>query len=65
MFYGTRNIVLRKFCYPNIVKLEGLVTSEVSYSSYVDFENMEHDLAEIGTCPRIMFIELPTSLDLS
>ena len=65
MFYGTINIVLSKFYYPNIVKLEGLVTSDVSYSSYLVFDYMEHDLAAIATCPKIMFIELPTSLDSS
>lgn len=49
--------VLRRLDHPNIVKLEGLVTSRMSCSLYLVFEYMEHDLAGLAACPGIMFTE--------
>ncbi|XP_020253554.1 probable serine/threonine-protein kinase At1g54610 [Asparagus officinalis] len=49
--------VLRRLDHPNIVKLEGLVTSRVSHSIYLVFEYMEHDLAGLAASPGIKFTE--------
>ncbi|KAG6548817.1 hypothetical protein Mapa_009578 [Marchantia paleacea] len=49
--------VLRRLDHPNVVKLEGLVTSRMSCSLYLVFEYMEHDLAGLAACPGIMFTE--------
>lgn len=48
--------ILRKLDHPNVMKLEGLVTSR-SGSLYLVFEYMEHDLAGIATTPGIKFTE--------
>ncbi|GLJ31139.1 hypothetical protein SUGI_0623960 [Cryptomeria japonica] len=49
--------VLRRLDHPNVVKLEGLVTSRMSCSLYLVFEYMEHDLAGLAACPGIKFTE--------
>jgi hypothetical protein len=49
--------ILRRLDHPNVVKLEGLVTSRMSCSLYLVFEYMEHDLAGLAACPAIMFTE--------
>lgn len=49
--------VLRKLDHPNIMKLEGLVTSRVSGSLYLVFEYMEHDLAGLAARPGFKFTE--------
>eukprot|EP00246_Nothoceros_aenigmaticus_P017844 TRINITY_DN89_c0_g1_i1.p1 TRINITY_DN89_c0_g1~~TRINITY_DN89_c0_g1_i1.p1 ORF type:complete len:841 (-),score=180.01 TRINITY_DN89_c0_g1_i1:419-2941(-) len=49
--------VLRRLDHPNVVKLEGLVTSRMSCSLYLVFEYMEHDLAGLAACPGISFTE--------
>ena len=49
--------VLRRLDHPNIVKLEGLVTSRMSCSLYLVFEYMEHDLAGLASSPGIKFSE--------
>ncbi|XP_024535365.1 probable serine/threonine-protein kinase At1g54610 isoform X2 [Selaginella moellendorffii] len=49
--------ILRRLDHPNVVKLEGLVTSRMSSSLYLVFEYMEHDLAGLAACPGIMFTE--------
>ncbi|KAK7257205.1 hypothetical protein RIF29_31009 [Crotalaria pallida] len=41
--------VLRRLDHPNVIKLEGLVTSRMSCSLYLVFEYMEHDLAELAS----------------
>ncbi|XP_047334009.1 probable serine/threonine-protein kinase At1g54610 [Impatiens glandulifera] len=40
---------LRRLNHPNIIKLEGLVTSRMSCSLYLVFEYMEHDLAGLAS----------------
>ncbi|KAH1108768.1 hypothetical protein J1N35_012536 [Gossypium stocksii] len=40
--------ILRGLDHPNVVKLEGLVTSRMSCSLYLVFEFMEHDLAGLA-----------------
>ncbi|KAH7657636.1 [RNA-polymerase]-subunit kinase protein [Dioscorea alata] len=49
--------ILRRLDHPNIVKLEGLVTSRMSCSLYLVFEYMEHDLAGLASFPGIKFTE--------
>ncbi|XP_047337497.1 probable serine/threonine-protein kinase At1g54610 [Impatiens glandulifera] len=50
-------IILRKLDHPNVIKLEGLVTSRMSCSLYLVFEYMEHDLAGLAASPDIKFTE--------
>ncbi|KAK9286452.1 hypothetical protein L1049_014849 [Liquidambar formosana] len=49
--------LLRRLDHPNVMKLEGLVTSRVSGSLYLVFEYMEHDLAGLAATPGIKFTE--------
>ncbi|GMH24279.1 hypothetical protein Nepgr_026122 [Nepenthes gracilis] len=49
--------ILRKLNHPNIIKLEGLVTSRMSCSLYLVFEYMEHDLAGLVSHPAVKFTE--------
>ncbi|XP_020237588.1 probable serine/threonine-protein kinase At1g54610 [Cajanus cajan] len=49
--------VLRRFDHPNIIKLEGLITSQMSRSLYLVFEYMEHDLTGLASNPDIKFSE--------
>ncbi|KAI3994797.1 hypothetical protein MKX01_037348 [Papaver californicum] len=49
--------ILRKLDHPNIIKLEGLVTSRMSSSLYLVFEYMEHDLAGLASFPGLKFTE--------
>jgi serine/threonine protein kinase len=49
--------ILRRLDHPNVVKLEGLVTSRMSSSLYLVFEYMEHDLAGLAATPGIKFTE--------
>ncbi|XP_020244923.1 probable serine/threonine-protein kinase At1g54610 [Asparagus officinalis] len=50
-------LILRRLDHPNVVKLEGLVTSRMSCSLYLVFEYMEHDLAGLAASPGIKFTE--------
>lgn len=49
--------ILRRLDHPNIIKLEGLVTSRMSCSLYLVFEYMEHDLAGLASHPGLKFTE--------
>ncbi|XP_012572679.1 probable serine/threonine-protein kinase At1g54610 isoform X2 [Cicer arietinum] len=49
--------ILRRLDHPNIIKLEGLITSETSRSLYLIFEYMEHDLTGLASNPSIKFSE--------
>ncbi|KAK3426537.1 hypothetical protein EUGRSUZ_F02965 [Eucalyptus grandis] len=49
--------ILRKLDHPNIMKLEGLVTSRISGSLYLVFEYMEHDLAGLIARPGVKLSE--------
>lgn len=49
--------ILRRLNHPNIIKLEGLVTSRMSCSLYLVFEYMEHDLAGLASHPDLKFTE--------
>ena len=49
--------ILRRLDHPNVIKLEGLVTSRMSCSLYLVFEYMEHDLAGLASHPKLKFTE--------
>ncbi|KAL5198388.1 hypothetical protein ABZP36_001900 [Zizania latifolia] len=49
--------ILRRLNHPNVMKLEGLITSQLSCSLYLVFEYMEHDLAGLSSSPDIKFTE--------
>ncbi|GKU87603.1 hypothetical protein SLEP1_g1975 [Rubroshorea leprosula] len=56
-FMAREILILRKLEHPNVMKLEGLVTSRVSCSLYLVFEYMEHDLTGLAATPGIKFTE--------
>lgn len=50
-------MILRRLDHPNIIKLEGLITSRLSCSIYLVFEYMDHDITGLLSCPDITFSE--------
>ncbi|OVA13404.1 Protein kinase domain [Macleaya cordata] len=56
-FMAREIMILRRLDHPNIIKLEGIITSRLSCSIYLVFEYMEHDLAGLSSCPDIRFSE--------
>jgi len=48
-FMAREIYIMRQLDHPNVMKLEGLVTSRTSTSLYLVFEYMEHDLAGLAT----------------
>ncbi|KHN35096.1 Putative serine/threonine-protein kinase [Glycine soja] len=48
-FMAREIYILRQLDHPNVIKLEGIVTSRTSTSLYLVFEYMEHDLAGLAT----------------
>ncbi|GAV63286.1 Pkinase domain-containing protein [Cephalotus follicularis] len=56
-FMAREIIILRRIDHPNVMKLEGLITSRVSGSLYLIFEYMEHDLAGIAATAVNKFTE--------
>ncbi|KAK2977359.1 hypothetical protein RJ640_013338 [Escallonia rubra] len=56
-FMAREIIILRRLDHPNVIKLEGLVTSRMSCSLYLVFEYMEHDLAGLAASPDISFTQ--------
>ncbi|KAL5787064.1 hypothetical protein ACOSP7_004013 [Xanthoceras sorbifolium] len=56
-FMAREIIILRRLDHPNVMKLEGIITSRVSGSLYLIFEYMEHDLAGLAATPGIKFTE--------
>lgn len=49
--------ILRRLDHPNVIKLEGIITSRVSQSLYLVFEYMEHDLAGLVAAPGLKLTE--------
>jgi len=49
--------ILRRLDHPNVIKLEGIVTSRISCSLYLVFEYMDHDLAGLAATPGTKFTE--------
>ncbi|XP_057439440.1 probable serine/threonine-protein kinase At1g54610 [Lotus japonicus] len=56
-FMAREIIILRRLDHPNVVKLQGLVTSRMSCSLYLVFDYMVHDLAGLAASPGIRFTE--------
>ncbi|GKU96453.1 hypothetical protein SLEP1_g9685 [Rubroshorea leprosula] len=56
-FMAREIILLRRLDHPNVIKLEGLITSPMSCSMYLVFEYMEHDLVGLASLPGIKFSE--------
>ncbi|XP_068312638.1 probable serine/threonine-protein kinase At1g09600 [Pyrus communis] len=56
-FMAREIYILRRLDHPNVMKLEGLVTSRMSCSLYLVFEYMEHDLAGLAATRGIKFTE--------
>ncbi|CAL0332033.1 unnamed protein product [Lupinus luteus] len=56
-FMAREIYILRQLDHPNVMKLEGLVTSTTSTSLYLVFEYMEHDLAGLAALPGVKFTE--------
>lgn len=54
-FMAREILVLRRLDHPNVVKLEGLVTSRMSCSLYLVFQYMDHDLAGLASSPLVNF----------
>jgi len=56
-FMAREICILRKLNHPNVIKLEGIVTSPVSESLCLVFEYMEHDLVGLAATPDLKFTE--------
>ncbi|KAJ0237043.1 hypothetical protein HA466_0249680 [Hirschfeldia incana] len=56
-FMAREILILRRLNHPNVIKLEGLVTSRMSTSLYLVFRYMHHDLAGLAASPDITFTE--------
>ncbi|CAA3016697.1 probable serine threonine- kinase At1g54610 [Olea europaea subsp. europaea] len=56
-FMAREILILRRLDHPNVVKLQGLVTSRMSCSLYLVFDYMDHDLAGLASSPAIKFTE--------
>lgn len=50
-------IILRRLNHPNVMKLEGIITSRMSASIYLVFEYMDHDLARLASAHGVKFTE--------
>ncbi|XP_073295435.1 protein IMPAIRED IN BABA-INDUCED STERILITY 1-like isoform X2 [Primulina huaijiensis] len=53
-FMAREITILRRLDHPNIIKLEGLITSHSSCNIYLVFEYMEHDISGLLSCPDII-----------
>ncbi|GMI74829.1 hypothetical protein like AT1G53050 [Hibiscus trionum] len=56
-FMAREIVLLRRLDHPNVIKLEGLIISPMSYTIYLVFEYMEHDLVGLASLPGIKFTE--------
>lgn len=56
-FMAREILILRRLDHPNVIKLEGLVTSRMSCSLYLVLHYMEHDLAGLAASPEVKFTE--------
>ena len=56
-FMAREIYILRQLDHPNVMKLEGIVTSKTSTSLYLVFEYMEHDLAGLATIHGVKLTE--------
>ncbi|MED6122406.1 Protein IMPAIRED IN BABA-INDUCED STERILITY 1 [Stylosanthes scabra] len=56
-FMAREITILRRLDHPNIIKLQGLITSRLSCSIYLVFEYMEHDITGLLSSPHVNFTE--------
>ncbi|XP_024976737.1 protein IMPAIRED IN BABA-INDUCED STERILITY 1-like [Cynara cardunculus var. scolymus] len=56
-FMAREIVILRRLSHPNIMKLDGIITSQLSCSIYLVFEYMEHDISGLLSSPDIKFTE--------
>ncbi|KAJ6970283.1 protein IMPAIRED IN BABA-INDUCED STERILITY 1 [Populus alba] len=56
-FMAREILILRRLDHPNIMKLDGLITSRLSCSIYLVFEYMEHDITGLLSCADVRFSE--------
>ncbi|CAI9112032.1 OLC1v1012401C2 [Oldenlandia corymbosa var. corymbosa] len=56
-FMAREIMILRRLDHPNVIKLEGIITSRLSCSIYLVFEYMEHDISGLLSNPDIKFSE--------
>ncbi|XVF14327.1 hypothetical protein REPUB_Repub09cG0049700 [Reevesia pubescens] len=56
-FMAREITILRRLDHPNIMKLDGVITSRFSSTVYLVFDYMEHDLAGLSSSPDIQFSE--------
>lgn len=56
-FMAREILVLKKLNHPNVIKLQGLVTSRMSSSLYLVFEYMDHDLSGLAAVQGTKFTE--------
>ncbi|KAD7116793.1 hypothetical protein E3N88_04061 [Mikania micrantha] len=56
-FMAREIVILRRLDHPNVMKLDGIITSRLSCSIYLVFEYMEHDISGLLSCPEIKFTE--------
>ncbi|MBA0761556.1 hypothetical protein Gotri_024184, partial [Gossypium trilobum] len=56
-FMAREILILRRLDHPNVIKLEGIITSRMSCSIFLVFEYMEHDITGLLSCPDIKFSE--------
>ncbi|XP_010477057.1 PREDICTED: probable serine/threonine-protein kinase At1g54610 isoform X1 [Camelina sativa] len=54
-FMAREILILRRLNHPNIIKLQGIVTSKLSCNIHLVFEYMEHDLTGLLSSPDINF----------
>ncbi|GLU12421.1 hypothetical protein SLE2022_291040 [Rubroshorea leprosula] len=56
-FMAREILILRRLNHPNIIKLDGIITSRLSCSLFLVFEYMEHDVTGLLSSPDIKFTE--------
>ncbi|XP_047943721.1 probable serine/threonine-protein kinase At1g54610 [Salvia hispanica] len=56
-FMAREILILRRLDHPNIIKLEGIITSKTSSCLYLVFEYMEHDLTGLASLPGVKLTE--------
>lgn len=63
-FMAREITILRRLDHPNIIKLQGLITSRSSCNMYLVFEYMEHDISGLLSSPEITFTEAQVWISL-
>lgn len=63
-FMAREILILRRLDHPNVIALQGLVTSRMSCSLYLVFDYMDHDLAGLAASPGVKFTEAQVGVTL-